>query len=375
MRAFLQRSYERFRGIDPPERIVPAMDGPLHPNAMLDEAPVLLEQEGIDNLCVAPAGVFASAASELLSLMPEGEGFRAQPLETFARPITCIASDGAGALAIGQDGEGILIRGGAHDGMALTGTGATRFACPTGCVFVDPHTLIVAIGSDEHVAAEWKRDLMKQCHSGSVWRIDLGKGAEAAVPLAKGLAFPSGLALGRQGELFVSEAWEHRVVGLSASEPSAPVELLIELPAYPGFVAPTSDGAFWLALFAPRNPLVEFVILERRYCERMIDTVDPQFWIAPALSSGKSFLEPIQGGARKKLNVLKPWSPSWSYGLALQCNAQFRPVASVHSRADGNVHGVTSLAEKDGRLMIGACGSGRVVAVPVNAQIGIGVEL
>ena len=34
--------------------------------------------------------------------------------------------------------------------------------------------------------------------------------------------------------------------------------------------------------------------------------------IAPALATGKSFLEPIQGGARKKLNMLKPWSPTWS---------------------------------------------------------------
>lgn len=374
MMGFLRRAYEGFRGVDPPERVVTAMDGPLHPNTMLDEAPVLLEREGIDNLCAAADGVSASAGPALLSLSPEGDRLAAHTVDTLPHPITCLASDGAGALAIGQDGEGLLIRGGEHDGLVLGGTGATRFACPTACVFVDPHTILLALGSAQHLAADWKRDLMKQCRSGSVWRIDLRKGVEGAVALASELAFPAGLALGREGNVYVSEAWAHRVVSLSATAPSEPSEVLIELPAYPGAIDATSDGAFWLALFAPRNPLIEFVITERRYCDTMIETIDPEFWIAPSLSSGKSFLEPIQGGARKKLNVLKPWSPSWSYGLALQCDAQFRPHASVHSRADGNVHGVTSFAEKDGRLLIGACGSGRVVSVPVNAEIGIGVD-
>ena len=87
------------------------------------------------------------------------------------------------------------------------------------------------------------------------------------------------------------------------------------------------DGGFWLALFAPRNQLVEFVLREDKYRRRMIDGVDPAYWIAPALASGESFLEPIQGGARKKLNRLKPWSPSWSYGLVARCDAAMRPQA------------------------------------------------
>jgi hypothetical protein len=93
----------------------------------------------------------------------------------------------------------------------------------------------------------------------------------------------------------------------------------------------------------------------------MVAGIDPAYWIAPALSSGASFLEPIQGGARKKLNMLKPWSPSWSYGLVVRCDQAMRPIASFHSRADGNLHGVTSLAEVDGNLLVGAKGSGAIV--------------
>jgi hypothetical protein len=46
-----------------------------------------------------------------------------------------------------------------------------------------------------------------------------------------------------------------------------------------------------------------------------------------------------------------------------------RPRASAHSRADGEVHGVTSLCESGGILHAGARGSGVVVALDV-AQFG-----
>jgi long-subunit fatty acid transport protein len=99
----------------------------------------------------------------------------------------------------------------------------------------------------------------------------------------------------------------------------------------------------------------------------MVATIDPAYWIAPSLSSGASFLEPIQGGARKKLNMLKPWSPSWSYGLVVRCDANMRAVASFHSRADGSIHGVTSLAETGGALFVGSKGSGAIVRLAEDA--------
>jgi len=61
--------------------------------------------------------------------------------------------------------------------------------------------------------------------------------------------------------------------------------------------------------------------------------------------------------------MLKPWSPSWSYGLVARCNSNMRPVASLHSRADGAVHGVTACCEADGVLYATAKGSGRIVAI------------
>jgi hypothetical protein len=36
---------------------------------------------------------------------------------------------------------------------------------------------------------------------------------------------------------------------------------------------------------------------------------------------------------------------------------------SYHSRADGDVHGVTSVCEAGGRVLVGAKGSGKIVAI------------
>jgi hypothetical protein len=204
--------------------------------------------------------------------------------------------------------------------------------------------------------------------TGSVWKVDLKKGAESATKLADRLHFPSGL--GVEGDrVFVSEAWKHCVRALPLGGGDIGMALPA-LPAYPGRITRAGDGGFWLALFAPRNALVEFVLKEDAYRRRMTETIDPDYWIAPSLLAGKSFLEPIQGGTRKKLNMLKPWAPTWSAGLVAKCDSNMRPVASFHSRADGNVHGVTSLCEADGELLVGAKGSGLVVSLPLTTAGG-----
>ncbi|MDP3525151.1 MAG: strictosidine synthase, partial [Hoeflea sp.] len=124
---------------------------------------------------------------------------------------------------------------------------------------------------------------------------------------------------------------------------------------------PAADGA-WLAIFAPRSQLVEFVLRERAYKTRMIAEVPRPFWIAPSLRTGRSFYEPLQGGSVKQLGLLKPWAPTLSSGLCVRLDRAFQPVESLHSRADGATHGVTDMGEHQGRVFIAASGDGVVVA-------------
>jgi hypothetical protein len=138
--------------------------------------------------------------------------------------------------------------------------------------------------------------------------------------------------------------------------------VLENLPAYPARLSRGPDHAIWLALFAPRSQLVAFVLSEDRYRQRMIREIDPDYWVAPCLRSGRSPLEPLQQGGVRQLGVLKPWSPNRSYGLVARLDGAYRPVASLHSRANGRRHGVTSCLSVGGRLYFAAKGDGVVAS-------------
>jgi hypothetical protein len=359
----LKRAYATFRGFDDETGSAPMMDGPLRPNALLDAAPVALSLADVDNLTLHRGALLCSSGSQVLRLTPQDGTLIARDARAFEQAVTFVAAGPSDSLAIGLDGRGVLILEGPHAGKTIAEAGGQRLCSPTAGLFIDADRLVISNGADGRTVADWKRDLMERGSTGSLWLVDLSTSEATATQIGKNLAFPNGLAHAADGRLHVSEAWRHRVLAFEKETTRAPQPVLSDLPAYPGRIAPARDGGFWLSLFAPRNQLVEFVLREDDYRRRMIDTVDPNFWIAPALSSGVSFLEPIQGGARKKLNMLKPWSPSWSYGLVAKCSRTMQPLRSIHSRADGAVHGVTSCCEYNDTLYVAAKGSGRIVAV------------
>ena len=128
-------------------------------------------------------------------------------------------------------------------------------------------------------------------------------------------------------------------------------------------MSPAGDGGAWLCLFAPRNRLIEFVLQESEYRRRMLEEIEPQFWIAPALSTHQSFLEPLQCGGVKTMGIGKPWAPSRSYGLLVRLGPDLQPVASFHSRANGRRHGLTSAIEAEGRLLAASKGGDAILAL------------
>ena len=132
-------------------------------------------------------------------------------------------------------------------------------------------------------------------------------------------------------------------------------------------MAAASDGGVWLSCFVSRTQLVEFVLREKAYRQKMVTEIDPRFWVVPALSSGKSFLEPLQGAGVKQMGVLKPWAPPRSYGLVLKVSAQGRILSSMHSQVDGQHHGITGVAEYQGHLYAVSKGSGRLLRVAVSS--------
>ena len=160
--------------------------------------------------------------------------------------------------------------------------------------------------------------------------------------------------------VIVSESWKHQLIRLEGGRVTP---VLRHLPGYPARLSPAADGGAWLAVFAPRTRLIEFVLQEKHYRYDMMTEVPRDYWIAPALRSGQSFLEPLQCGGIRTMGIHKAWSPSRSYGLVVKLAPDFAPVASLHSRANGHRHGVTSVIEAGGQVLIASKGGDAVLSV------------
>jgi hypothetical protein len=331
------------------------MDGALNPNNALEEAAVVAVAEAPDNLCCLVERLLFSSRNEVREIGEDS----AQPYATFSAPVTSLAAEGD-SLAVALSGGQTLIRGGAHDGLTLTSAGGRPLNCVTGLAFSGPDALLICLGSDTHPFDRWKHDLMELGASGSVWRVDLRSGV--AEPLALRLAYPFGILPLPDGGALVAESWRHRLIVLRPGR--APEPALSDLPAYPARIAAAPDGrGAWLALFAPRRQLTEFILREPSYRGRMMAEIPPDYWVGPTLAPMSSFLEPLQGGTLKKLAAIKPWSPSRSYGLVVSLDADWQPTLSFHSRADGRRHGVMSAIERCGRLYVASRGAHAVVAI------------
>ncbi len=328
---------------------IPPMDGAFRPNTRLDEAPAFAELSEPDNLLVSGDRLLASSGNAVYSL---AAGAEPKVIDTFPSPITALALSPSGDLTVALESGKVLISG---KEVSLP----ADLSCITALAYAEDGTLWLANGSAAHAPSQWAADLMKKGASGSLWKRDATGGAFRKV--AGDLAFPYGLhPIGR--DVLVSESWRHQLIRFDGATGSRST-VLTHLPGYPARLAPAGDGGAWLALFAPRNRLIEFVLQETHYRQDMIDQVLPAYWIAPALASNRNFLEPLQCGGIRTMGIHKPWSPSRSYGLVVRLDAKMQPQFSLHSRANGTRHGICSVAEKDGRLFIACKGGDCVLAV------------
>jgi len=331
---------------------IPPLDGALRSNRLLDEASWRSPLPSVDCLAIMSGRLFASAGREVFSL-ESGNTWRKQT-ECRAE-VTCIASIGDSlAIALGT-GEIVMEDvGGSRSTLRV----AEEVRCIT-AMAASGTRLYVANGSAANATDDWQLDLLQRNNSGSIWELDLESGKSRRV--AHGLAYPAGLVIDG-GTVVCSEAWEHRLLRLAVANGAKLEVLYTDLPGYPGRLAQASDG-YWLAVFAPRSQLVEFVLREPTYRNRMLSDIPKPFWVAPKLRSGRSFCEPLQGGGVKHLGLLKPWAPTMSAGLCVKLDGAFQPDFSLHSRADGATHGVTSAIQHDDRVYAAARGDGVVVAL------------
>ena len=351
---------DRFLGRGAAAVTVPPLDGALKPNNKLDEAPKGIDAAEPDDLVVADGVVYFSSGDRLQAVDAPGAG---KPVFEASGVITALSVSPAGLIAIASDpGDVHLID---RNRTAIAIPGKNSWSCITAMAFADENTLLVCVGSTSNPIADWQRDLLSGGKSGEIWTLDISTGDTGRI--ARGLAYPNGIVVESDGNIVISESWGKHLIRLT---PAGRVmgQVMEDLPGYPARISRNPRGGYWLCLFAPRSPLIEFVLREPVYRKAMMAEVAPEFWIAPSLRSGASFNEPMQGGALKQMGILKPWAPTRSYGLAIELTPDFEPVRSLHSRAGGRRHGITAAVETGNRLWLASKGGNEVFAIQSRPQ-------
>ena len=272
----------------------------------------------------------------------------------------CRHPDGSLIVAISGKGVEIIAPDGSRRTVSNADTGP--MACITAIAVGPDGNVLLTDGSIQCGPERWVEDLMRSGQTGRLLALDWTTGA--ARTLRTGLAWPFGVCQIEDGTVLVSESWKHRLlaVDLSGATRVQPKVVLDNLPGYPSRIKPAEGGGYWLALFALRNPLVEFVLREERFLQEMLETVPPRYWVAPAMATGDDYREALQLGAIRQVGMKKPFSPPYSYGLVARLDRRFQPIKSLHSRADGKRHGVTGIAAPTRHsLFILSAGNGKLV--------------
>lgn len=349
MISMISDALDRFLGRGDAAVTVPPLDGAFRPNRRLDDAGDRVALADVDALAVVKGVVHASSGTQVM-IRSAAHGWHLS--HDWGVQVTALAPFAAGLAVALADGR-IAVTGGQHDGWQIK----TGLRCITALCEQDG-TLLATNGAEGLTPDDWQLDLMQRGASGSLWQID--PATNKTIRLVAGLAWPAGVAVDAQGAV-IAEAWRHRLIRLDGTV------LFADMPGYPGRIAAGGDG-FWLAMFAPRSQLVEFVLREPAYRNRMMAEVPQAFWVAPRLRAGCSFYESLQGGGVKQLGMLKPWAPTMSAGFCVRLDAGFQPRASLQSRADGATHGVTAAVEHEGQLVIVARGDAVVVTLPLTSE-------
>lgn len=362
---FITQGIQHWLGRGSAAVTVPPMDGALKPNNALETAELDRQVAAPDNLVARGTELLFSSGNRVLRVTDRESDPEA--IREFDEEILCMAGSATGGLAVAVDGGGVHLCGGPHDRLHLGQAGGKPLGCVVAMTFVGEDRLLVCSGSTVNAASMWQRDLLEREAAGAVWSIDLASGATTL--LADHLAFPYGIFVEPGGATaIVAESWRSRLVRIGLDGRRTVETVLDNLPGYPARLAPRARGGAWLAVFAPRSQLVELVLREKAYRRAMMAGVAPEFWVSPVLASGRSFREPMQGGALKQMGILKPWAPTRSYGLVVELDEHFEPLASFHSRADGSRHGVTSLLEQGDRLVVASKGGDALLSLDLSGR-------
>jgi hypothetical protein len=359
MMASLRAWSDRLLGRGDASITVPVFDGALKSNRLIEDAAVLATLTAPADLATDGASVFVADGGCVWQHDVAHADWAPRVAARVDGAITALACLPGGGLALAIGGREIRIVGGLHDGQRYTAAAGRPLNAVNALAAQADGRLIATDGSATQAPERWKHDLMGLGRSGRLVEFTLG--ADTSRELAGGLAYAFGACTASDG-IWVCESWRHRVLRVGAGPGVAVID---NLPGYPSRIVPATGGGYWLTCFALRTQLVEFVLREPEFRKRMLKEIDPAYWIAPSSNSGNTFLEPMQGAHLKMMGVVKPWAPPRSYGLVVRLTDEGLIRYSLHSRFDGQNHGVVAAVECAGHLYLLSLGRNRLLRLPI----------
>ena len=329
---------------------VPAMtlEGVLGPNSRLDEAGGLSVTTP-EALCVAGDGqLLISSGKAVLALRAWGE----EPAlwKSFDHPVTALCGSPTGLVAVGLvDGTVSVFD---QDAQPSSGwKGPFKLGTVTDCAFLSETELtLVASGypPNENVlsVAPWE-----STPNGKVLAVSASGEVRTVI---SGLHCPMGVSCDAKGDILVAEL-ERACIVDAAGRPRQS-----GYPAYLGRLRKTRSG-YVMSCLARRDPLIEFLKSEHDFVAEMKANIPPQNWISPRVSPAFSHDFPIELGATRLFGDIKPWAPSFSYGLVIELDDNLMPVRSAHSRANGRRHAITDALSWNGDMIAISKASGEIL--------------
>jgi sugar lactone lactonase YvrE len=347
---------------------VPVFDGALKSNQLIEDAAVVAELDAPEDVASDSVSIFVADGARVLRFGARDS--HGTEVMRFERPVTALACLPGGGFAVALDGKEIRLVGGAHDGRRFDSVDGQPLNA-VNALSADAGRLLATDGSKTQPVERWKHDLMSLGRSGRLLEFDPASGD--ARERATQLAYAFGTCVAPDGAVWACESWRHRV--LSIAQDGRRTVVLDGLPGYPSRIAPAAGGGYWLSAFILRTQLVEFVLREPAFRKRMLAEIEPPYWIAPALNSGNTFLEPMQGAHLKMMGIVKPWAPPRSYGLVIRLNEAGLIRYSLHSRFDGRHHGIVAAVECGADLYLLSKGRRRLLRLDIaEAERSLGVQ-
>lgn len=304
---------------------VPAMSGPLAPNARLSAAELIGQ-----GLLDGPEDVETDAQGRIYAGTNAGTIMRVEGnqvvrfADTGGRPLGLdFAPDGA--LIVADAVKGLLSIDAAGQVSLLTDSAeGGRFGFTDDVAVASDGTIYFSDASTKFGFGDHMLDLLEGRAHGRLLQYD--PRSKATTVLLNDLYFANGVALaGDESFIVVSETYRFRLTRYWLRGPKAGSSELFaaDLPGFPDGVAQSGRGTFWVAMFTVRNSAGDF-LAPRPLLKKMVANLPRLLWPRP---------EP--------------------YGLVIEIDEAGQVLRSLHDPSGAYVEQVTSAHEQGGKLYLG----------------------